>query len=227
MLNARYCTYSSHRNEWSRVRSNGAGNDYVYGWTRVQLTAASSMDVYEHMASRKTSASSIYMKETHRRARANSQLAPQTVKKEVERLCYAHVNHRNSGRPHPWPYRSMPIAWSTQDCTQIHSRHTHRQTNDCNPLAHARRELTTSQSGSNWSGLNALHITCGRSQTRSKANLMHIERLAWGQLFNIGHRCLTLIIIPIYIIMTRKQLDTALRLTVSIHHLFKFSEPEL
>ena len=51
--------YSSHRNEWSRGRSNGAGNNYIYGWTRVQLTSASSMDVYKHMANWKTSVGSI------------------------------------------------------------------------------------------------------------------------------------------------------------------------
>ena len=61
------------------------------------------------------------MKEIRHRAMANSKLAPQTAKKEVEHLCYAH-GHRDPGRPHPWSYRSMRIASSTQDRTHIHSK---------------------------------------------------------------------------------------------------------
>ena len=47
--------------------------DYVYG---LQLTAARSMDVYEHVVNRKASAGSIYMKEIRHKVRANSHLAP-------------------------------------------------------------------------------------------------------------------------------------------------------
>ena len=114
-------THSSHRNEWSRVHSNRAENDYVYGWTRVQLTAASSMDIYEHKAYRKTSAGSIYMsmKKIRHRARANPQLAPQTAKKRSRTLVLCRWSW--------WfwktaPLISMRIASSTQDRTHIHSK---------------------------------------------------------------------------------------------------------
>ena len=51
----------------------------------------SSMDVYEHMANRKTSAGSICMKGICHRARANSQLAPQTAKKKRSSACAMHT----------------------------------------------------------------------------------------------------------------------------------------